>query len=178
MKSIKTIAIIAVPLALLALVIWFVFFHQSATDPVKQGADKYAHAILTGDFANAVALTQPHLVDLSGGKAKMISALTDQAAKFRDQNVGYDTITPGDPQSPQKIGAWTISLVPAQIVLKAPGGRLKAETFLLGMSDDDGKNWTYVSLSMTADQFFQVYPELKGKFAFPDKKAPVVEKNP
>ncbi len=176
MNRLKTALIIIVPLALLALVGWFVLFQQSSADRVKQGADKYVQAILTKDFAGAVALTQQHLVDLSGGKAAMVSGLNGQEAKFRDQGVGYDTITLGDPQSPQKIGAWTLSLVPAQIVLKAPGGRLKADTFMLGMSDDDGKNWNYVSLSMTADQFFQVYPELKGKFAFPDKKAPVVEK--
>ncbi len=177
MKRLKAALIIVVPLALLFAVAWYVIVRQGTSDRIRTGADQYVQAILNKDYTTAVALTQKHLVELSGGKTAIVAAMTDQLTQFHAQGVGYDTINVGDPEAVLKIGAWSVSLVPAQVVLKAPGGRLKDDSYLLAMSDDDGKTWSYLTLSMSADQFFQVYPELKGKFTFPAKNAPVVEKN-
>ena len=177
MKSPKSALIIAVPLALLLAAGWFFFIRQSATDRIKQQAEKCAHAILAKDFGTVVDLTQKRMVDLMRGKDAIVATMTHELTQMHDEGVGFDTITIGDPQAPLKSGAWSLSLVPEQIVLKAPGGRLKDDSYLLALSDDNGKNWSFVSLTMTAPQFFQVYPELNGAFAFPEHQQPVYEKD-
>jgi hypothetical protein len=142
---------------------------------IKQEAQICAKATVDGDFTTLLAHTQKRVVDLMGGKDAVVTGMTQALKQLRDQGIKYDHITIGNPASLQKIGSLTVSLVPEEIVLKAEGGQMEMDSNMLAFSEDSAKTWSFVDLSsLSAEQFFKIYPELSGQFIFPVKSKPRV----
>jgi hypothetical protein len=66
--------------------------------------------------------------------------------------------------------------VPETVVMKVPDGRrMSKDSFLLGISEDSGKNWVFLDLStMTNEQYAEMFPELVREIPLPAKKKAVL----
>jgi len=142
---------------------------------IKQEAEKCAKAIVSEDYETVVTYTHKRVVTGMGGKESMIAKMKQGAVQMR--RGGYDFVGAkiGTPAKPQKTGAWLTSLVPQEITMKVPGGRLLQESKLLAISENDGASWVFLDLGggVTATQLAQIFPELSGQIQFPEKKKPV-----
>jgi hypothetical protein len=108
----------------------------------------------------------------------MISALKKGMAQMRAEGAGFLDVTIGQPEAPKKIGAWMTSRVSQHLVMKVRGGKLYQDSTLLGISEDEGKSWSFVDLGpISKEQFRQVFPELDGKITIPEKKEPEFKKD-
>ncbi len=75
----------------------------------------------------------------------------------------------GTPHRPVKSGAPLKSLVPQKVVLSTPSGPLVQKYFLLAVSADDGRNWSFIDLGgMTSAPFSLIFPELAEGLDFPN----------
>ena len=87
-------------------------------------------------------------------------------------------VTVGEPEKLQKIDGWLVGLVPQKLVMKVPGGTLEQESYLLGISEDDGKKWVFVDAGgVPKAQLEQIFPEIVGKIEVPARKQPVLKKD-
>jgi hypothetical protein len=91
---------------------------------------------------------------------------------MKSKGVAIEDVTLGEPEKPRKIGEWLVSLVPQKILIKLPEGHIEQESHLLAISEDEGKNWTFVDVN-NRTKFETAFPELVGKIVLPEKKAPV-----
>jgi len=151
---------------------------QDVTARIKQEAEKCAKALLAGDYEGVATYTHKRVITLMGGKEVLVASLKRGIEQMRADGYDFADASVGSPSEPKKIGAWITSMVPQEVVMKVPGGRLHQESFLLAISEDEGMQWVFLDLGpITPAQFTQVFPELDGKISLPAKKSPVLRKN-
>lgn len=154
-------------------------FAQTQTAACQLDAEKFAKALMANDNAKVLAFTHERIVAVMGGPEGARAALQKSTDELKAKGLGIDDTKIGAPQPPQKIGTWMVCLVPETLSLRMPGAKLQQESFLLGISTDEGKTWKFIDLGpLSEEKLFTVFPELKGLFKMPAKKPPVVEKIP
>ena len=147
---------------------------QDTAAHVKQEAQKCANAAIESDYDAVVKYTHPRVMTAMGGKDAMIASMKKFSREIKAQGISLKSAQTGEPEPPHQVGSWLISLVPQKVVLKMPKGQTVSDSYLLGISEDQGKHWVFVDLSnVNTDQLGQMFPELKGQVQVPEKKQPV-----
>jgi hypothetical protein len=152
-------------------------YAQSLTAAIQTEAEKCAKVLMNNDYLGVLGYTHERVVTLMGGKETARGLLQKSMEEMKAKGLRVEDTKIGTPQAPQKIGTWIISLVPETITLRMPGARAQQESFLLGISEDEGRTWKFIDLGpISEEQLFNVFPELKGQLKLPAKKPPIVEK--
>jgi hypothetical protein len=152
---------------------------QSLTAAIQKEAQKCAKAIMANDHTGVLTYTHERIISRMGGKEAARGLLQKGVEEMKAKGLGIEDTKIGTPQPPQKIGTWLVAVVPETLTLRMPSAKVQQESYLLGISTDEGHTWKFIDLGpITEDQLFGVLPELKGQFAMPAKKQPVVEKIP
>lgn len=145
---------------------------EAAPANVRQEAQKISHALTTADYAEVAAHTHPRVVALMGGKEAMLAALTKMMDGMKAQGVSFKEVQIGEPEKTQRVGAWLVVPVPQTLQMSVPKGRVEGNSYLLGISEDDGKTWSFVDTSIGKEKLLQIYPEFVGKLEFPASSEP------
>src|SRR5262245_35603046 len=127
-------------------------FAASMEDTIKAQAEKCAKATVAGDFEGMVAGTHPSVVQMMGGKDKMIATLKESAENMKKEQTGIEAVTVGQPEQLGKTDKLSYALVPQQLQMKMPGGKLLQDGWLLAVSEDQGKNWRFVDATNLTDE--------------------------
>jgi hypothetical protein len=145
---------------------------------IRMEAQKCANALLTNNFEGVLAYTHKRVVAGIGGKEAMLLTLKRGTEQMRAQGISFTRVEIGDPQKPKKVGDWLVALVPQKVVMKVPDGYLDQESYLLGISEDEGKKWAFVDVGpISQEQLTKAFPEFDGHITLPEKKKPVFHKN-
>jgi hypothetical protein len=59
--------------------------------------------------------------------------------------------------------------------MKSSKGKISQKTFLIGISSDKGKTWTFINGDLDIKRVKSVFPNLPEKLKLPDKEKPVLE---
>lgn len=147
---------------------------QSHTAAIKAAAEKCLTATMQGDLDTVLELTHPRIIalldDLAGGEGKGKDLMKDQLLSVLEQ-VRFDSATIGTPEPPQNVGDQILSIVPTVTYMTIDDMRMRSDSYMVAISDDEGKSWTL----MNAPDPMQVgllFPEWEGKFELPEKKQP------
>lgn len=91
---------------------------------------------------------------------------------------GYEIVgyTVNDGTNTTIVDNRTFAVVPTTMTLKTPQGKVSQDGFVLGVSEDNGKNWKFVSGS-TKEKLKILFPDVIDKLAIPAPKAPIVTAN-
>lgn len=141
-------------------------------------AKAWTASIHKDDYDTFVGSTHPKLVELMGGKEKMIAA-TKQAKKIlKDQGTTIKSHTIGKPQEPVVEGKASFLVLPTTMVLTAEGMKVVVESYLLASSNDSGKSWVFVDGGSLEDDDLKqkLFPKLPGGLKLPEPKEPTVTK--
>jgi len=116
------------------------------TTLVKKQATRFAKASFNGDYKTVIDLTYPKLVEYSGGRDTMQKLISSRIEGLKKQGViAFD----GYVDSPGKIhdaGGQLHCIIPEVITMKVFNGRYVNRTYLLAISDNNGKNWTFMDV--------------------------------
>ena len=91
-------------------------------------------------------------------------------------NEGYrlNSVTLGAAQDVLEIKGHFYGVILETITLKVPGGLLNKESYLIGVSFDQGTTWSFIEgENMQEETLKKILPELAGKLVLPVKKEPV-----
>jgi hypothetical protein len=111
---------------------------------IKERADEICKLMLKGDHARFVELTHPAAVKEAGGRDKLIERLKDAAKELKSKGIEVLAIKAGDPAESATAGGDRYVVVPYETELKVLGSKTTAKSFLLAISEDAGKTWTFV----------------------------------
>jgi hypothetical protein len=141
---------------------------------VKKKAEEVCQAVVKGDYAKLVDLTYPKVVKLMGGRDKMIAAVTESIKKLKDEGFVIQSVKVGEPSEFLSEAKNTFSIVSTTMEMKSPDGKIIAKSYLLGISPDDGKTWTFVDGNGldTEEKRDKVLPKLPDKLKLPEKQDP------
>lgn len=151
-----------------------------STERIKQQAQELCDAMLTANFDKAADLTYPKLIELMGGRTKFISTVRDAMGQVQTEQFRVEAVTVGEPHDLIHVKAHKYVIVPTTMKMKVPEGLLIGEAFMIGISSDAGRNWTFVDSggrSMDKTKLKILFPLAAEKLRLPDIKPPTLYKS-
>src|SRR5579871_1237175 len=147
---------------------------ESRSAVVKKKAKEIGEALKQDDYAKVVDLTYPKVVELMGGREKMIGALTDGMKQLKEKGFSFRSVEVGEPAEFVEGEKDTFVVVPTTTEMTAPGGKIVVKSYLLGISPDGGKAWTFVDGNGigTVERREKILPKLPEKLKLPDPHEP------
>ncbi|HZY39807.1 MAG TPA: hypothetical protein VFE53_24300 [Mucilaginibacter sp.] len=161
--------------ALLALLLPLNLLAQDTT-AVKQQAEMLEQAVISGDYKTVVDHTYPGVIDIVGGKDKMLSSTTDAMNNLKTQGITIEKATIGSPGKFYTAGTEIHCLVPETMRLKLPNGHATVHSSILAVSADGGKTWSYMDINANSkDLIPKLFPHFNPDLKIPDPTPPVME---
>lgn len=141
---------------------------------IIEQAEKMAQLLLDKDFSAFCKYTYPKIIEMMGGKQKMIEIMEKGSKEMLSEGTDFLKITFGNPSKLINTGNELQCTLPQTIEMKVPNGRLVTKSTLIAISKDGGKNWYFVD---TAENDIQTMkkslPNLSGKLIIPEKTRPI-----
>ena len=116
----------------------------TAAANLKAQAQECLDALLAKNYAKVVYRTYPKVVDFLGGRDAMISLLETQMPALEAEGITFKQATLAAPETPVVAGDTQYVVVPQTVVLNIKGDEWEQCSYLLGISKDGGKTWTFV----------------------------------
>jgi hypothetical protein len=146
---------------------------------IKRAAAKMSDAGSRKDYQALVDATYPGLVKLYGGRQKMIQITKAAMRETEASGIKIVSLKIGTPRPPFFSNGRLFSIVPTVNTMAAPGFRITDKSFLLAISSDNGRSWTFVEGSgLSSELLPKVLPDLGPSFAMhlPKIEEPTVER--
>jgi hypothetical protein len=126
------------------------------------------------DFARMVDLTYPKVIETAGGRDKMIAALAKGIKEMETEGVSVLSSTAGAPTQIVHASKWIYAVVPTTLKVKAKDGIFQTESSMIGISEDQGANWTFIDAGgKDHTQLLGFLPVPSDKLKLPAEKEPV-----
>ncbi|MEO3404679.1 hypothetical protein AAFN85_12305 [Mucilaginibacter sp. CAU 1740] len=142
--------------------------HAQNPAVVKQQANAMAQSMIKGDYKTIVNYTYPKAVQLAGGKEKMINLIATGVQQMKNASITFESVTVGDPGKFYKAGNEIHCLLPENLIMSSPKGRLAMHSHLLAVSSDGGKNWSFLDMNNSStDKVRQLIPNFNPELKIP-----------
>ena len=138
---------------------------------LKTQAEEVGKVTINGNFEKLVDLTHPVIVEKLGGEDKMVAFISKDSQQMKADGILLLAMEVGQPSQIEKIEKQVFALLPIKMTMKTPEGKFLGESALVGISDDDGKSWKFIS-SIDQARFNSVFPKAGEKIKMPEEKPP------
>jgi hypothetical protein len=139
--------------------------------------EKLNRALIKEEFGRVADLTHPKIVKMMGGREKTIASMQSGTADMKSKGYTIRSVKLEDATELVAAGSDLYGIVPFEIEMAAPGGKLLQKSFVIGVSSDEGKTWVFVNGDVDIKQVKQVLPNLPDQLKRPKKQKPVFEKD-
>jgi hypothetical protein len=130
-------------------------------------------ALASKDYAKVVDLTYPKVVEVGGGRDKLLAEMTREMQSMNAEGVELLSSNCGAPSQFVSDATGIYAVVPVTTRIKAQGGIFQTEGSLVGISTDGGQNWTFVDATgKDQTELRKVLPNLD-QLSLPPEKPPV-----
>ena len=147
---------------------------NAASANLKAQAQVCLDALIAKDYPKMVDHTYPKLVEFFGGRESMISYLETQMPALAEAGITFKSVTLLQPEAPVVAGDTQYAIVPQTLVLDVKGDEWEQRSYLLGISREGGKTWTFVDgAGINQSMREQILPDLPVTFQLPFKAPPV-----
>lgn len=146
---------------------------RAASDQARAACE----ALVRGDLEKFVGWTHPKLVHAMGGRERLVETLkTGQRDMARQGIQLLSASIQSRVELTQGADDW-FAVLPYDLEMSVPEGRALVRTWLLGISSDQGKTWTFVDGgSLNADSVKRLFPNFPAKLTLPAKQPPQFER--
>ena len=163
-----------IQLTFLLILLTKVSFGQVDSKVIKEQAESTAKALLNDDYETIIKFTYPKVIELVGGRDKMISLIKKGKVEMGQQGITFDKVTIGKPSKTVIAGDEIHCLVPQTVYMKVPNGKMKSETQLIAVTRDKGTNWYFIdAVNLNKENVRRVLPNYNFDLILPTKKQPV-----
>jgi hypothetical protein len=142
----------------------------------KRQADEAIQATIDGKFSKLADLTYPKVIEMIGGKEKMIARLQTNYKDMKEQGFVFQSAKVQEPSALVAAGETVYTVVPFTLEMKVTGGLLSTKSYLLGISSNKGKSWTFVDgsgISNDEKTTRKLLPGLPAALKLPKKEPPI-----
>ncbi|WP_020470112.1 hypothetical protein [Zavarzinella formosa] len=145
----------------------------------KKLASLLAEATKAGDYAKVIDHTYPAAVEFAGGREKAISLIEAAMKKVKEDGIVIKEISVGEPGEFFTEGKNTFFVIPLKTVMTVPAGTVRSKSYLLGISPDDGKTWTFMDGVGLQNPLIwdKVLPKMPEKLQLPVREKPEFTKD-
>ena len=152
-------------------------FAQDFSENILQSATICMNATVEGDYETLLEYTYPSLValldNLAGGPGKGKEMIQQQLQSLQEEGVTIDSGTVGTPSAPVVAGKELMAVVPIAMYMSVNDMHFKQESYMIGVSSDGGKSWTFVNSSPDDGMMMKtLFPNWNPDLKLPEKKGP------
>ena len=152
------------------------------TEQVRKLAAENSAALASGNYVRLVDLTYPKVVEMIGGREKMIEMLRRGSEEMKTHGSAILAAEVSEPKEVVTAGDKQFAIVPMTVRIQVPDGTLKSTGFLIGISEDRGKTWTFLDGAgitkepgKEREKLAQVIPDFPTQLSLPARESPVLE---
>jgi hypothetical protein len=146
---------------------------------IKAEAENSSRAFTNGDMGKVLDLTYPKLIEIGGGREKVLAALEGQLKELRELGMKIIAHTVGEPEPSVRAGAKLVAIVPTVLKMESRESIFEQKSFWLAVSTDEGKNWRFLDgSSLDANALKLLLPEAVDKIKLPKVGQPLMERKP
>jgi len=165
-------------LTLIILLFAVSYTYAQDTTAVKRDALKMMNALTQGDYNTFADYNHPNALSIMGGREKVISTTKSAMENAEKKGMSMRRGILG------AVGKFVVSenqiycTIPDTIMINVEGGYAAVPSTLLGISSDQGKNWTFISTgNYPRETLIQYFPNLPKDIVIPPKGRVVVHKD-
>ncbi|HBB94034.1 MAG TPA: hypothetical protein DC054_01470 [Blastocatellia bacterium] len=137
-------------------------------------AQEMSDAFARKDYQRFVDLTYPKVIEMAGGRDKMLSSMTQQINEMEAEGVVMLSSSSGAPTQFVRDSGSIYALLPMTIKAKAKDGIFQSEGSTIAVSSDGGANWTFVDASgKDHSELKAILPNVADRLNLPPEKKPV-----
>lgn len=147
---------------------------------IKAQAETLNQASIRGDYATAADLTHPKLIEFVGGREQYMAMLNDTRAEMLAEQVQLLSATVDPPTQILEAGNQIHAVVPVTWRMKVTDGVLVGRAYMIGVSEDRGENWKFVSApgeQLDPQQLKALFPAAADKLQIPASEQPALERS-
>lgn len=155
---------------------------DAQTEQIVKLAEENSVALISGNYAHLVDLTYPKVVELIGGRDKMIEALRRSSEDMKARGSKILGAEVSEPKEVVTAGEKQFAVVPMKVRVQVPTGALRSKEFLIAVSEDRGKTWTFVDSAglvsepgKEREKLAQILPDFPSQLKLPSREEPVWE---
>jgi len=146
---------------------------QNLSTTIKVQAMDMGNAVIRNDFNSFVNYMHPNIIAFAGGKENMKIKMDSAYQMMKQFNVTFKRYWIGSPGEIVKYKNQLQAVLPESTILKTPLGELTAETSMIVISNDNGKNWWFIDTNVyNSEKLKNILPDLSPKLVIPPRKKP------
>ena len=146
---------------------------QNLSTTIKVQAMDMGNAVIRNDFNSFVNYMHPNIIAFAGGKENMKIKMDSAYQMMKQFNVTFKRYWIGNPSEIVKYKNQLQAVLPESTILKTPLGELTAETSMIVISNDNGKNWWFIDTNVyNSEKLKNILPDLSPKLVIPPRKKP------
>ena len=146
---------------------------QNLSTTIKVQAMDMGNAVIRNDFNSFVKYMHPNIIAFAGGKENMKIKMDSAYQMMKQFNVTFKRYWIGSPGEIVKYKNQLQAVLPESTILKTPLGELTAETNMIVISNDNGKNWWFIDTNVyNSEKLKSILPDLSPKLVIPPRKKP------
>lgn len=139
-------------------------FAQTSNTSLNSQLQLMKKYFLEGNFTEYSNFVYPKVIEMYGGKEKMIQLSKVSVKKMKDEGYAILDITFKDPSKFITEGDETQFTITQELLIQAPKGKMVSEYTLIGISTDKGENWKFIDTAgRTKDKMIQNFPNLNSE---------------
>lgn len=164
------------------MILWVTCAFAATAQPdkikIKAQAEEAAQALLKDDYTIIEKYTYPKVAEQYGGMEKMMKMARAGKEDLEAMGIILESVVIGEPTDPLKAGDQLHCLIPQTTVIRKPDGTVTTESYLFGVSVDQGDQWYFISMTnMTIDGIRELLPSYNTELVIPEKKPSVFKPN-
>lgn len=131
------------------------------------------------DYSTLAKKAYPKWQEQMGGVEKMTQSLKEKNKKLFSMGIDLREIQLGEPGPLFTAGKELHCLVSQSILFDTPPGKLKQESWLLAISNNEGKDWYFIDVSNLNDKKIkELFPDFNPDLKIPaEKKAQLLKED-
>jgi hypothetical protein len=148
---------------------------QNLPTTIRVQAMDMATALMKNDFTTFIKYVHPNIIAYSGGKENMKSKMDSAYQAMKLFGVSFKRYWIGTPGEIVSFKDQLQAVLPEITTMKTPLGELTAETSVIVISPDKGKNWWFIDTNVyKLDKLKDVLPDVSPKLVIPPQKQPTL----
>jgi len=146
---------------------------QNLSTTIKVQAMDMGSAFMKNDFATFSKYMHPNIIAFAGGSEKMKSKMDSAAMAMKNFGISFKRYWIGSPSEIINYKNQLQSVLPISTTIKTPLGEVIAETSMIVISMDNGKNWYFIDTNVyKVDKLKNVLPDISPELVIPPQKQP------
>ena len=138
-------------------------------------ANQIAQATMDSDNEFVLDRTHPKLIELAGGRKKLLEQMNKALAPLKQQNITIASFTVSNSVTVRQVDRKIFAVLPTTLDLNYQGRIMRTDSFLLAVSEDAGQSFSFISGSEATknrDMLKRIIPDLPNDLAFPPPATP------